>query len=58
MKFGEFVTDGQWEEVSGNTDRLKVPHGWIVKTERQYVSGVSVHQIFIEDRDHLWKIEK
>lgn len=37
-------------------DRLKVPGGWIVRTMRSY-EGSAVHQIFIKDEGHTWKLE-
>lgn len=50
-----------WEDIDDNSDRLKVPNGWIV---RSYIHGkrssnisVSIHQIFIEDKFHEWKID-
>jgi len=52
----------EWENISGDgystTKRLKVPDGWIVKSQyRGYAdSGVSVHQIFIKDPEHEWKL--
>jgi len=62
----------QWEEtdtknvlnedhhpVSTYSDRLEVPGGWIVRTiVNIYNSGVSVHQVFVPDPEHLWELKK
>jgi len=48
-----------WEEIEYKefctSDRLKVPDGWIV---RSYYNRESVHQIFVEDKRHTWKLNK
>lgn len=46
-----------WEEIDSDTNRLKVPGGWIVRSYMHSVSGHTVHQIFIEDPEHLWIIQ-
>jgi hypothetical protein len=43
-----------WEEIDDrHSARLKVPYGWIVRT----VYNAGVHQIFVEDQDHIWGLE-
>jgi hypothetical protein len=44
----------EWEEIDEDTDRLKTPNGWIV---RSYLSGSSIHQVIINDPDHEWVLE-
>lgn len=47
-----------WEELNGDTDRLKVPGGWIL---RSYVGGMeakTLHQVFISDPEHTWKFNE
>lgn len=53
------------ESVSGGgieTNRMKVPGGWIVATTMIHHvmngAGCSVHQLFISDPEHKWTIEK
>ena len=43
----------KWENIDEDTDRLKVPGGWIV---RSWVMR-SVHQVFISDPGHTWTLE-
>ena len=45
----------KWEDIDDQTDRLKVLGGWIV---RSWMSGRSVHQVFISDEYHDWKLEE
>lgn len=48
-----------WEPIDDCTDRLSVPEGWIVRsTTWAYMREhkISVHQVFIQDCNHLWKI--
>jgi hypothetical protein len=50
-----------WEIIDKNSFRLKVPGGWIVKSvHKEFYSGisVSVHQIFIKDEGHNWKLNE
>jgi hypothetical protein len=50
----------KWEVIDGNSSRLKVPGGWIV---RSYLDvgissrSCSIHQVFIPDPEHLWIFE-
>lgn len=39
--------------------RLKVPGGWLVRTtvSRDGQGGAAVHQIFLVDMRHEWKLE-
>ncbi len=53
----------KWEPIDDDSDRLKVPGGWIVRS-RLYINdninglaAASVHQIFIHDIAHEWEIE-
>jgi len=43
----------KWESISSDSDRLKVPGGWVL---RSYVMD-SIHQVFISDPGHEWVIE-
>jgi len=47
----------EWERISETSDRLMVPGGWIVRSRIYTSNGCSVHQIFIEDLMHEWKIK-
>ena len=49
-----------WETIDRQTDRMKVPQGWIVRSSvssGSYQGGVSVHQIFVQDPNHDWVLE-
>ena len=57
----------EWEEVSDQTLRLKVPEGWVVQVE-QYVIEYDKHDnkipkflttavCFVPDPEHKWKLE-
>jgi hypothetical protein len=50
--------DKVFENVDLNTDRLKVPRGWLVRTYLSHSRGVSVHTMFLEDTRHTWKLKK
>jgi hypothetical protein len=39
------------------SERMKVPGGWIVRSRMYNSHGVSVHQIFVPDPNHSWKLE-
>jgi len=46
-----------WEDIDDSSDRLKVPGGWIVRSWISYWnSDGGVHQIFVVDVEHQWKI--
>ncbi len=63
-----------WEDIEFNSycrsQRLRVPNGWVVRSlfglrkendNTCYMSersGVSVHQIFVEDARNTWKLKK
>lgn len=59
-----------WEKVSKDTDpngmietdRMKVPGGWIVRSVRTYSTigggGCSVHQLMVPDAEHSWQVKK
>jgi len=47
-----------WEKFDKHTDRLRVPGGWIVRSLKVYGDGCSVHQVFIEDKNHTWELEE
>ncbi len=59
-----------WEKIEDNnfivTQRMKVPGGWIVRSlYSDAVSSIAgpaitcaLHQLFIEDVEHSWEIEK
>ena len=51
-----------WEAIEEGTSRMKVPGGWIVR-DVKYIgndigpgAGCSTAMIFIEDKEHEWKI--
>jgi hypothetical protein len=47
-----------WEKIDGETSRMKVPNGWIVRSIQFYFgAAVSLHQIFIVDPGHQWKLD-
>ena len=51
----------EWEDINSNSDRLKVPGGWIVRScvkSGSYDGGASVHQIFISDSKHIWNLNE
>jgi len=53
----------KWEYIGGgansNTERLKVPNGWLVRTTFcQGYDGGGVHMLVLEDKDHEWKLIK
>lgn len=49
-----------WEQidhtVQAQSDRLKVPGGWIVRSRTCSRDG-GIHQIFVSDPSHSWKLE-
>ena len=59
---------GKWEKISpgditgfgGNCFRIKVPGGWLVRSD--YCGGIGkgafVAHIFIKDPNHEWDIEE
>lgn len=64
MKFFEKLANAltregsKWEQIDKATDRLKVPGGWIVRSiSSRYSDHSSIHQVFIQDQAHEWKIE-
>lgn len=46
----------KWESIDAQTERLRVPGGWIVRTSVFTYFGVAVHQIFIADNEHIWEL--
>ena len=50
----------EWESIENDSDpssgRLKVPGGWIVRSYMYSVTG-GIHQIFIADSLHQWRIK-
>lgn len=51
----------KWEKISLQSDRLKVPGGWIVRSYLDVgvtARACSIHQVFISDPEHLWKFEE
>jgi len=48
----------EFEQIDKITDRIKVPNGWLVRTIDSFTEGISVHQIFIEDKYDRWYFEK
>lgn len=51
-----------WEEIENqdgiSSERLKVHRGWIVRSKYTSSWGVGLHQVFIEDEFHQWKLTK
>lgn len=45
-----------WETIDTYTSRMRVPGGWIVKSEIRCGEGCTVHQIFIKDPANTWKL--
>ena len=48
----------KWEIIDSDSDRLKTPNGWIVRSWINSISGASLHQMYVEDKEHQWKIEE
>lgn len=44
-----------WIKLDSYTDKMKVPGGWIIRSSYHSSSGVSIHQIFINDPEHSWE---
>jgi hypothetical protein len=55
---GQTVRKNVWEEVDDNTERLRVPGGWLVRTfiilTHLSTSACSVHMVFVEDPSNAW----
>ena len=47
-----------WERIDADTDRMKVPGGWIVRSRYWMHSGCGIHQIFISDVEHTWTLRE
>lgn len=48
-----------WEIIDSFSARLKVHRGWIVKSWMgSGYQSAHVHQIFVEDSTHQWKLEE
>ncbi|MCP3968254.1 MAG: hypothetical protein GY718_18235 [Lentisphaerae bacterium] len=60
MKFEwECINDSTMGNVGNYTSRAKIPNGWLVKNEVYiFAKGVTSSMIFIEDRNHNWKVDK
>ncbi len=61
MKFEwECIDDNNTLDQFGDyTSRAKIPNGWLVKNEVYiFEKGVASSMIFIEDRNHNWKVDK
>ena len=54
----EFKTT--WERIDNHTDRLKVPGGWVVRSSLSgpMPQGAAVHQLFVNDHEHRWCLDK
>ena len=50
MKFNR-----EWEDIDENSDRLKVPGGWLV---RCWVTNAGMSVIFYSDPHHEWTFEQ
>ncbi len=60
MKFEwECIDDNTVDQSGDYTSRAKIPNGWLVKNEIWIFSkAVTNSMIFIEDRNHNWKVDK
>jgi hypothetical protein len=50
-----------WEYIDPQTDRMRVPEGRILRTRMFWTEGsvcCAVHQVFVQDWNHSWVIEK
>ena len=47
-----------WEVIDYHTARMWVPEGWIVRTTKGHSEAVAVHQVYVPDVNHVWKIQK
>ena len=50
----------KWEQIDGETARLKTPEGWIVSTEtfNPSNSSVSITMCFVPDKDSAWELKE
>jgi len=49
----------EFEKIDSDTDRLKVPGGWVVRTRLNLGmdSHAATHTLFIKDINHVWELE-
>lgn len=52
-----------WEPVNQNTQRLRVPGGWMVHTSERLITADKIHVnsealAFLADKDGHWALEK
>ena len=47
----------KWEWIDDRSERLKVPGGWIVRSDSGSYEG-GVHMIFIKDAEYEWILEE
>lgn len=47
-------TSCDWQRLSPTTHRMRVPNGWLVRTEAGNGGAASVALIFIEDKYQQW----
>lgn len=45
-----------WERIDGNTERLRVPGGWLVRVREQNIAGLAIAITFVPDLDRCWKL--
>lgn len=45
-----------WEYIGNSTTRLKIPGGWLVRTEHGISGGV--HLMCVPDPRYRWKVEE
>ena len=45
-----------WEDIGEETKRLKVPGGWLVRSNISYIGSVSVALTYVPDPDHSWQL--
>lgn len=57
MKTHEVAYPRKWEEIDGFTHRLKVPGGWIVRSEYEFEEDFSTAITFLPDPNWTWKLE-
>ncbi len=60
MKFEWECIDDNTRDQSGDyTFRAKIPNGWLVKNEVYiFAQAATTSMVFIEDRNHNWKVDK
>jgi hypothetical protein len=45
-----------WETIDKETQRMRVPNGWIVRSRSHWGESISIHQVFVPDSLHAWEL--